>query len=263
VRSSWHFALSSELFRRNPSHVPAHVIASIWDRTSPVNNSRLIGFGAVNARINLGPKLAVLSHDLGRPVPALALRNAAPSVLPRAHIEARPGLALTQRAYLQNGAPRTVPMPAHAVQARMPMMPSRYPAPVSRYPAPVAPYRAPAATPVYRPTSPVASPYAHPVYRAPSSYPMPAYRSSYPSAPAYHPSYSAPAYSAPVYHPSYSAPTYSAPAYHPAYSPPAATYHPTYPAPAPATHYSAPAPAPATHPSAPAASHSFGGGHRR
>jgi hypothetical protein len=264
-RSAWRFALATELFHRNPTLLPAHVAATVWSRTSAVHNARTIGFGAVNARINLGPSLATLSHDLGRQIPALGLRNSAPSVLPRAHVVARAGVAVAQRSYMHGGAP-TLSAPVHAPSPAVASRPIPGPAPYRYGPTqayrPTRPYPPAAAypRPVYRPAPPA---YAPPAYRpAPTAYAPPAYAppaySPYQAAPAYRgPSY-APAYHAPAqsYAPAYHAPAQSyAPAYHaPSYSPPATSYHAA--APAPAAHFSAPAP----HFSAPAASF---GGHRR
>jgi hypothetical protein len=253
IHNAWRFALSTELFRRNPTLVPAHVAASVYARTSAVNHSRLVGFGAVNARINLGPPISTLSRDLGRPIPAMKLRSTAPSVLPRSNVVARPGTTLSQRPYMRSGAPTMV---TH-VPRPVGVMPR---ATVPSVPAP-SPYRYgnTVPQPAYHPPA-VAYPNGYhptpPPYSRPSGYAPPAY---HPAPQPYRPAqtYSPPAYHAPA--PAYSPPAYHAPAstYRaPSYSPPASTYH------APAPTYHAPAPASSSRPSfSPAPS--FGGGHRR
>ena len=240
VRSPWRFALANELFRRNPTFVPNHVAQSVFARTTSVRNLRTIGYGSVNARINLGPPLAVLSRDLGRTIPTLGLRNTAPSTLPRANVTPRPGVPLHERTYARAAAMHGGGIPAPSVR---PTGGAYSRAPVYRAPAPY-PY----------PSAPAARAYAPqaPVYRPPSTYP-----STYaPSAP-----YRAPTYQAPVYRaaPTYQVPSYQAPMYH-APAPSAPVYRPSHVAPAPSAPMIAPhAPIMAAPPSG-----GFGGGgHRR
>ena len=269
VRNPWRFALGTELFRRNPTLVPAHVAATVWARTSPVRNQRVIGYGSVNARINLGPPLAVISRDLGRPIPAMALKNTAPSVLPRSNVVPQAGTSVAQRPYMRGGAP-TMRMPS-GVQGRATMPQSiSAPQPYRLGPAVGTPmYRGPQQAYPQQGYHPSAPPYAQPVYRGPQQGYAPAQPYRGPSQ-----TYSPPSYQTPsqTYAPAqpYRGPsqTYSPPSYHspsqtyspqPSYRGPSQTYSPQPSYHAPAQQYSPP---PSSRPAQSAPSFG-GGGHRR
>lgn len=100
----WHFTLASEVMRRNPTYIPSKVVPGIFKRTVAVRNARPVTINGVTTKIALGPSPTQLAHDLGRTVPALALRNSAPSVLPRQSIVAKAGIALPKRPYVQHAA---------------------------------------------------------------------------------------------------------------------------------------------------------------
>ena len=254
--AQWHFTLASDLTRRNPSYVPDSVARNVYGRTSAVNNARTISTAGVSTRINLGPPVATVSRDIGRAVPTLALKNGAPSQLPRSSIVAHAGVPLVQRNYgrsatslgrLATSTPASRPVlqgTGSIPRASAPHVgtPPSYPLgntysspmtgqPVTRYsgtsyqgtPGPRS-YAQPAYTAPQPSSQPPA--YTRPAYQAPPTYQQPAYQQ-----PAYQPPVQQPAYRQPAYQPpAYSQPTYQAP---PAYSQP--TYsapHPSYQAPA-------------------------------
>ena len=272
TRTPWRFVVASEFTHRNPLMVPSHVVPTVFARTAPVRNLRTMTMGGVTTHITLGPPISTVSRDLGRSIPALALKSTAPSVLPRQHIMARPGVGLDQRPYLHgSGAGVRVPntygaQPGRSAQPQyhpgvLPRQPGVAAPPVYRYGTPSAPpayhYNS-TPPPVYRgPTQTYSPPvYSPPVYRGPTqTYSPPVYRGptqTY-SPPAYRgptQTYSPPAYRGPTQ--TYSPPVYRGPT--PSYSPP--SYHaPTMSAP-PASRPSAPAPARSVTPS-------FGGSTRR
>jgi Family of unknown function (DUF6600) len=250
TRSHWHFVVASQLGTSRMNLLPAHVVPTIFARTSVINNYRTAAVGGGTLRYNAGPH-TLTGAGVGVSTP-VRLSQVAPRALPRTTIAPRIGTTLSARPWIRAGVPgvsprvlqrpATTPMPrpsylppasSHSVYSPQP----RYVPPAQMRTAPTypAPYRYNNAPPAYHGNSP--SPQVH--YNSPS----PAYHYNTP-APTYH--YNAPA---PQYH--YSAPTYHAPTYSaPHYSAPAPSYH------APATSYSRPSVAPAPHFSAPA---HFGG----
>ncbi len=266
VRSPWRFTVASQLGTAHPSFLPAHVVPSVFARTSVINNAHSVAIGNASVRVNAGPTGTFVGAGVGVSTP-VRLASIAPRAVPHETIAPRLGTALNARPWVQARVANLDPRVMRAVGGPAPMnnagrsfgprpmqpaqqrtAPPRYLPPAQSHsvyspqqPHPYAPstaqrYYAPSYTPPGQHNS-----YAPSTsYQAPSSYGS-SYSPHYYSAPATSyqaPSYSAPHYSAPA------APHYSAPAY----SAPAATQTHTYSAP----HYSAPA----------AASHSFsGGGH--
>ena len=262
--SSLRFAVASELFRRNPTLVPAQVIPSVWARTARANNPRPIVYngpnGAVNARVNLGPSLATMSHDLGRSLPAMMLRNTAPSALPRASIVTRAGVPVAQRCYAlaasnARRASLSVERPGVPMHSSSTGVQRQQGGPARTMSEPQ-PYRFGNTTslPEVRSPNRFGPATSAPEVRSPTSAPASVYTpSGY-----YHPSAPAPT-AAPVYERA-PARTYEPPAERPAtYAPAAPSYHPA-PSAAPA-----PTPSPAPAPAPAAVSHpSYGGNsHRR
>ena len=246
ARAQWHFTLASDLTRRNPSYVPDTVARGIFARTSSINNARTISTNGVTTRINLGPPVASVSRDIGRAVPTLALKNGAPSQLPRAAIIPHEGMALTQRNYARSSVAVTRPPTRAALTGPSPQRmnaPPSYPL-GNTYSAPAQPayrgsYQAPQRS--YQAPS-----YSQPAYQAPQrSYQAPAY--SQPAYQAPQRSYQAPAYSQPAYQAPVSQPSYARPSY---YQPAPSVSRPS-------------APAPMSRPSAPSFSTPSFGPHRR
>jgi hypothetical protein len=261
VRTPWRFTLAAQLGSRSPSYLPAHVVPSVWARTSVISNAHSVMVNNATVRVNAGPTHLAAQTAMHTPV---ALASIAPHALPHSAIVPHVGAPVAARPWVQarvSGAlqqPITVPRgySPNTVRTNVP----RYVAPHSFQQTPFQQRNAPAiqqphyAQPAryYAPTTAYRAPYAQPAYH----YNAPAYRAPY-SQPAYH--YNAPAYHAPVYSaPHYSAPTYSAPHYSaPSYSAPHYSA-PTYSAP----HYSAPSSS-FSRPSYSAPHFSGGGGHHR
>ena len=237
----WHFTVASQLMSHNPRGVPASVVATVFPRTQPVNNARVVSFaGGVSGRINMGPAVDRLSRDIGRPVATVSLSHASPSTLPRTSVVPRAGVQLDARPYVRNVSAAPVGGYGSATRsgyigtapptgARNLVHPNGYAEPPRAYPQQ-------STYPQQQPAQPYAVPHA---YGTPA-YPPPAatYRPVAPSQP-YQP-YQQPAQMARPYNPGYSQParTYQQPAYQ------APTQHYSSPAySAPAQRYSAPAPA--------------------
>jgi hypothetical protein len=247
VRSGWRFTLAGQLGTRGMTYLPAHVVPSVFARTSVVSNARTVTVGKATVRVNAGPTSLAVGRGVGVTTP-VSLRTLAPRALPHPSVVTHHGVALASRPWVRAGVgrvgsisnvprPISIPIgPQHSSSAR-----PIYNAPVrADERAPARPYDATARPNMYvapsrttMPPRPYVRQQNDPVYRnsAPvynnSNSAAPVYRSSE-SAPVYRPSYSQPVYrpseSTPVYRPSESAPSYqrsySAPTYQPSYSQP-------------------------------------------
>ncbi len=261
VRTSWRFAVASQLGSRQMSYLPAHVVPSVFARTSVINNYRTVNVASANVRINAGPTGTFTGAGVGASTP-VRLAQIAPRAVPTAHaVVPRVGASLASRPWVQ----ANVPGLDHHVStaARAPYQPPRGNLPQIQNRAPMQPRAPVQPRPLYAPPAQTHAVYSPQPYQAPrpayQPYAQPRYQQPAYSAPHYsQPSYAAPSYqhNAPVYSPPhYAQPSYAAPTYH---SAPAPSYSP------PVTH-AAPPSYSAPHVSAPAhfsgGAH-FGGGHR-
>jgi Family of unknown function (DUF6600) len=253
VRSPWRFTVAAQLGAAHLTYLPAHVVPSVFARTSVINNYRTANVGGATIRMNAGPTGTFVGAGVGVSTPG-RLASIAPGAVPRANIVPRLGTSLQSRPWVQarvsgldthvSSARPTAGAPAGPRSIPLSSRPQSFQGP--------RPMQYQAARPSYIPPA-----HERPVYTSPRPYYAPVY-----SQPHYAPTYTShpytPAYSQPHYAPSYSAPSYAAPHYSaPSYSAPAQQYSaPSYSRPS----YSAPA-----HNSAPAVHSSgghFGGGHR-
>jgi hypothetical protein len=103
ARSSWRFAVATDLGRGRSATLPSRMVPAIFGRMTVVSNPRALPIPGSRVRVNAGPVLAGASAGGVGPSGVTRLASMAPRALPRRAIEPHPGTPAAIRPWVRTG----------------------------------------------------------------------------------------------------------------------------------------------------------------